>query len=157
MHIQTTSVDEIIEKWENRKDFLIEILQDIQDEYRYLPMDVLIKVSDILEVPLNHIYEVATFYKTFSLEPKGKYCVNVCLGTACHVQGAMLLLGAFERELGLKMGETDTNKQFTLDSVRCIGCCGLAPVVTVNNDVHGKLAPDKVPQVVEQYKNLSKS
>jgi len=157
MSTQLTPVNQAIEKWGSRTDFLIEILQDLQDEYRYLPVEVLTEVSKILEVPLNHIYEVATFYKAFSLEPKGKHCVNVCLGTACHVQGAMLLLGAFERELGLKMGETDKTMEFTLDAVRCIGCCGLAPVVTVNNDVHGKLTADRIPQVVDQYKELSKS
>jgi len=157
MSTQLKSVDQIIAKWDYRKDFLVEILQDIQDEHRYLPMDALKEVANILKVPLNHIYEVSTFYKAFSLEPKGKHCVNVCLGTACHVQGAMLLLGALEREMGIKMGETDRDMEFTLDAVRCIGCCGLAPVVTVNADVHGKLSADRVPQVLQRYKKLSKS
>lgn len=152
MNIDLTPIKGAIERWGRRKDFLIEVLQDLQDHYHYLPEPVLVEVSEQLEVPLNHIYEVATFYKAFSLVPKGKHVVNVCLGTACHVQGAVQVLGAFERELGIKVGETDKNLHFTLDSVRCIGCCGLAPVVTVNNDVHGKLSADSVSKIVERYK-----
>jgi len=152
MKIDLTPVKEAINRWGKRKDFLIEILQDLQDHYHYLPEAVLVELSKELGVPLNHIYEVATFYKAFSLEPKGKYVVSVCLGTACHVQGAVQVLGAFERELGIKTGETDKNLHFTLDTVRCIGCCGLAPVVTVNEDVHGKLTADSVSKIVEKYK-----
>lgn len=155
MSLNLATVNQSITRWENRKDFLIEILQDIQDEYHYLPLEALMEVSKILKIPLNSIYEVATFYKAFSLEPKGKYQINVCLGTACHVQGGVQILGAFERELGIRMGETDKKMEFTLDSVRCIGCCGLAPVITVNQDVHGKLSADKVSKIVKQYKRMS--
>lgn len=156
MSLNLITVNQSIAKWQHRKDFLIEILQDIQDEYHYLPLEALMEVSKILNIPLNHIYEVATFYKAFSLEPKGKYLVNVCLGTACHVQGGVQILGAFERQLGIKMGETDKKFEFTLDSVRCIGCCGLAPVITVNEDVHGKVSADKVPNILKQYRKISK-
>ncbi len=152
MNIDLSQIKEAIDRWGNRKDYLIEILQDLQDHYHYLPEEVLMELSKQLKVPLNQIYEVATFYKAFSLKPKGKYVINVCLGTACHVQGAVQVLGAFERELGIKVGETDKNLHFTLDSVRCIGCCGLAPVVTVNEDVHGKLTADSVTKVLERYK-----
>ncbi len=152
MNIDLSQIKEAIDRWGNRKDYLIEILQDLQDHYHYLPEEVLMELSKQLKVPLNQIYEVATFYKAFSLKPKGKYVINVCLGTACHVQGAVQVLGSFERELGIKVGETDKNLHFTLDSVRCIGCCGLAPVVTVNEDVHGKLTADSVTKVLERYK-----
>jgi len=152
MSINLSPVNEAVVRWGNRKDYLIEVLQDLQDHYNYLPEEVLVELSQVLQIPLNNIFEVATFYKAFSLVPKGKYQINVCLGTACHVQGAMLLCAAFEREVGLKMGETDQKLEFTLDTVRCIGCCGLAPVVTVNKDVHGKLTSDKVANVVDIYK-----
>ncbi len=154
MAMDLTKVSEIIDKWEGRKDFLIEILQDIQDVYSYLPRGVLIEVSKVLEIPLNQIYEAATYYKAFSLTPKGRFTVSVCQGTACHVQGADSVLGSFERELGIKLGGTDKNLDFTLEAVRCLGCCGLAPVVTVNQDILAKLEPSQVKKVVEKYRKM---
>lgn len=154
MEIDLNPLDQIIEKWESRRDFLIEILQDIQDKYNYLPSEVLIEASKILDIPLNQIYEVATYYKAFSLEPKGRFKINICQGTACHVQGAEVILNAFERELEIKVGETDKNMDFTLDIVRCIGCCGLAPVVTINQDVYAKYDPSQVPKTVEKHKKM---
>jgi NADH:ubiquinone oxidoreductase subunit E len=152
MAVDLSKVGEIIEKWEGRKDFLIEILQDVQDAYYYLPREVLAEVSKILEIPLNQIYEAATYYKAFSLKPKGRFTVSVCQGTACHVQGADNVLSSFERELGVKLGETDKNLDFTLEAVRCLGCCGLAPVVTVNQDIFAKLEPSQAKKVVEKYR-----
>jgi len=154
MAVDLTKVNQIIGKWESRKDFLIEMLQDIQDEYYYLPRDVLVEVSKVLEVPLNQVYEVATYYKAFSLTPKGRYTVSVCQGTACHVQGADTVLSSFERALRVKLGETDKNQDFTLEAVRCLGCCGLAPVVTVNKDIYAKLEPSQVLKVVDKYKKM---
>lgn len=154
MEIDLTPLDQIIEKWGIRKDFQIEILQDIQDKYNYLPSEVLIEVSKILKIPLNQIYEVATYYKAFSLEPKGRFKINICQGTACHIQGADVILDAFERELKIKIGETDKNLDFTLDTVRCIGCCGLAPVVTINQDVYAKFGPSQVKKIIEKYKKM---
>ena len=155
MEIDLTPINQIVEKWKIRKDFLIEILQDIQDEYNYLPKEVLAEVSNILDIPLNQIYEVATYYKAFSLSPKGRFKINICQGTACHVQGASSILSSFERELKIKIGETDKNQDFTLDGVRCIGCCGLASVVTVNQDVHAKFTPAQVPKLLEKYRRTS--
>jgi NADH-quinone oxidoreductase subunit E len=152
MAIDLSKVNGIIGKWEARKDFLIEMLQDVQDEYYYLPREVLIEISKVLEIPLNQIYEVATYYKAFSLTPKGRYTVSICQGTACHVQGADTVLSSFERELGVKLGETDKNREFTLEAVRCLGCCGLAPVVTVNKDIYAKLEPSQASKVVEKYR-----
>lgn len=154
MKIDLNKAHNYVEKWKSRKDFLIEILQDAQDEYRYLPSEALIELSKLLKIPLNHIYEVATYYKAFSLEPKGRFQINVCLGTACHVKGAVGVLNSFERELKIKRGETDNNADFSLDAVRCIGCCGLAPVVAINQEVHVKLNPSKVRDIIENKKSL---
>lgn len=154
MAVDLTKVSEIIEKWEGRKDFLIEMLQDIQDGCHYLPREVLVEVSKVLQIPLNQVYEAATYYKAFSLKPKGRFTVSVCQGTACHVQGADSVLSSFERELGIKLGETDKNLDFTLDAVRCLGCCGLAPVVTVNQDIFAKVEPSQVKKVVEKYRKM---
>jgi NADH-quinone oxidoreductase subunit E len=152
MAMDVSKVSRIIDKWEGRKDFLIEILQDIQDEFYYLPREVLVEVSKVLDIPLNQIYEAATYYKAFSLTPKGRFNICICQGTACHVQGADTVLSSFERELGINLGETDKNRDFTLEAVRCLGCCGLAPVVTVNKDIYAKLEPSQAGKVVEKYR-----
>jgi NADH:ubiquinone oxidoreductase subunit E len=151
MEVKAELIQAILQKWQYRKDFLIEILQDVQDEFHYLPQPVLVAMARYLEIPVNQIYEAATFYKAFSLEPKGKYQVSVCKGTACHVRGAATVQGALERELGIKMGETDKNLEFTLEPVRCLGCCGLAPVITVNQDVYGKVEASEVSKIIEKY------
>lgn len=152
MEVNLELIQKILAKWQYRKDFLIEILQDIQDEYHYLPRPVLMEVARCLELPLNQIYEVATYYKAFSLKPKGKYQISICQGTACHVRGAATIQGALERELGIKMGETDKNLEFTLEAVRCLGCCGLAPVITVNQDVYGKVEASEIPRIIDKYR-----
>ncbi len=152
MSVDISPVSGIVKKWEIRKDFLIEMLQDIQDIYSYLPRDVLVEVSKVLEIPLNQVYEVATYYKAFSLKPKGKHPIQVCLGTACHVRGAKLVLDALERELSIKEGETTPDKEFSLDIARCLGCCGIAPVITVGKDVQGKISQSKVPGILKKYK-----
>jgi NADH-quinone oxidoreductase subunit E len=157
METDINHVREVIDHWNSKKDFLIEILQDIQEKNNYLPEEALREVSNLLEIPLNQIYESATYYKAFSLEPKGRFQVNICQGTACHVQGADIILKSLERELGIKIGETDKSMDFTLEGVRCIGCCGLAPVLTINQDVHAKFEPAKVPKLVEQYRKIPKS
>ncbi|MCK4233873.1 NAD(P)H-dependent oxidoreductase subunit E, partial [candidate division WOR-3 bacterium] len=126
MNKKNRSVTQIIvEKWGARKDCLIEVLHDLQEEHNYLPREVLTEVSEELDVPLARVFEIATFYKGFSLTPRGRFWIGVCMGTACHVQGADIILEAFERELGIKVGEMDENMDFSLDVVRCVGCCGL--------------------------------
>jgi len=154
MKAELTTWESILDRWQNRKDFLIEILQDIQDEYSYLPEAVLGELSKKLDIPLNHIYEAATYYKAFSLQPKGRFKINVCQGTACHVRGASAILNSFENMLKIKTGETDENGNFTLDVVRCIGCCALAPVLTVNEDVQAKFDPSLVPEMLEKYRKM---
>jgi NADH:ubiquinone oxidoreductase subunit E len=152
MSIDFSPVNDIVKKWEIRKDFLIEILQDVQDVYSYLPREVLVEISKVLAIPLNQIYEVATYYRAFSLKPKGKHPIQVCLGTACHVRGAKLVFDSLVRELNIKEGETSDDKQFSLDVARCLGCCGIAPVITVGKDVFGKVSQSKVPAILKKYK-----
>lgn len=145
-------VSEILGKYEPDQSIVISVLQDIQEEFGYLPKDALRQVSKELDVPLSRVLSLATFFNAFSLIPKGKHSVHVCMGTACHVRGAQLVLEKFERELGIKCGETTEDRTFSLDAVRCVGCCGLAPVVMVGEEVHGKLSQMKVPRVLRKYK-----
>jgi NADH-quinone oxidoreductase subunit E len=143
---------QIIEKYGTDTHAIVAILQDIQEEYNYLPKDVLVRLSKEINMPLSRILSVATFYKAFSLTPKGKYPINVCLGTACHVRGGARVMEKLERELGIERGETTEDLKFSLDEVRCLGCCGLAPVMMVGKDIHGKLSEAKVAHIVGQYK-----
>ena len=147
-----SKLTEIIEKYGNDTHAIVAILQDIQEEFNYLPKDALKRVAKELSIPLSRILSVATFYKAFSLEPKGKYGINVCLGTACHVRGGARVMDKLERELGIDRGETTEDLNFSLDEVRCLGCCGLAPVMMVGKDVHGKLSESKVVPIINQYR-----
>lgn len=146
----------IIEKWDAREDCLIEILHDVQNEYNYLPKEILTEISNELEVPLSRVFEISTFYKGFSLKPRGRFLIRVCMGTACHVKGADNILDSFKRELGIEVGEMDEERDFSLDGVRCVGCCGLAPVVTINQDIYGEFSPDKVSEIIEKYRSVPK-
>ncbi len=145
-------VTEILGKYEADQSTIISVLQDIQEEFGYLPRESLVQVSKELDIPLSRILSLATFYNAFSLIPKGRHPIHVCMGTACHVRGAQLILEKFERELGIKTGETTEDQNFSLDAVRCVGCCGLAPVVMVDEEVHGKLSQTKIPAVLKKYK-----
>jgi NADH-quinone oxidoreductase subunit E len=140
---------EIIEKYSDERGALLGILEDIQDKYHYLPKEALIHVAERLCIPLSHVYRVATFYTAFSLKPKGQHLVKVCLGTACHVRGAGRVQERFERELGTKAGDTTEDLQFTLETVRCLGCCSLAPAVTVDEDIYGRLRQDSIPAILK--------
>ncbi len=145
-------VNAILDKFKDKKGNLMPILQGINSEYRYLPEKILKYISQELDVSLTKIYQIATFYNAFHLEPRGKYIITVCIGTACHVQGAPGLIAALEGELDIKVGETTKDKKFTLETARCFGCCGLAPVITVNEDVHGKLKRSDISGIVKKYK-----
>jgi NADH:ubiquinone oxidoreductase subunit E len=150
--MEETKLTEIIEKYGPDTNAVVAMLQDIQEEYNYLPKEILTKLSAETDIPLSRILSVATFYKAFSLTPKGKFPINVCLGTACHVRGGARVMEKLERELGIERGETSEDLNFSLDEVRCLGCCGLAPVIMVGKDVHGKLSEATVSSVIEQYK-----
>ena len=127
------------------------ILQDINAELNWLPPEVLMRLSQVKEIPLERILRIATFYKTFSLKPRGKYIFTVCMGTACHVRGAPRIVDRLERELSIKEGETTPDMMFTIETVRCIGCCGLAPVITCGDDLYGSVEPKKVPKFLKKY------
>jgi NADH-quinone oxidoreductase subunit E len=146
------TVKDIIKKYDGDKTAMIAILQDVQEECRYLPKEALSLVSKKMDVPLTRIYEIATFYNAFSLKPRGKYLVEVCAGTACHVQGAANLMDRLERDLSIVCGETTKDKTFTLEEVRCLGCCSLAPVVRIGADVHPYLTQDEIPKILRNYK-----
>ncbi len=142
----------IIEEYRGQKGALVPILQDINAAYNYLPENILRYVSQELDVPLSLIYRIATFYNAFSLKPRGKHIVTVCMGTTCHVKGAPMIVSALERELGLRTGETSEDMNFTLETVACLGCCGLAPVMTVGEDLYGKLTQARIPKIIKRYK-----
>jgi len=148
-------VDEIIRKWDSDNEYVIEMMQDIQDEFRHISIETLEQINKSTKVPLAELYHIATFYKAFSLEPRGKFEVQVCMGTACHVKGAGRVLDAFERELGITDGQTTGDRLFSLEGVRCLGCCSLAPVVTIGEDLYGEVQPAQVPRLVKKYKKLA--
>ena len=145
-------ITDILEKYDNEESSIIAILQDIQEQFGYLPRESLLQVSRDINIPISRVLSLATFFKAFSLIPKGKHPIHVCMGTACHVRGAQLVLEKLERELKIKSGETTDDMNFSLDEVRCVGCCGLAPVVMVGEEVHGKITQTKVPGVLKKYK-----
>jgi NADH:ubiquinone oxidoreductase subunit E len=142
---------DILTKHEAERAAVVSVLQDINAHYRYLPEDLLRHTARALEVPLSRVYSIATFYNAFSLTPRGKYIVRVCMGTACHVKGGHQILQALERMLSIKSGGTTDDKNFTLEDVRCLGCCGLAPVVTINEDLYGSVTQAKLPKILERY------
>lgn len=148
---QLDIIDEIMGKHQYSESNLIAILQEIQREINYLPQSVLRFVAQRLNIPLTRVFSIATFYKAFSLKPRGRHLVNVCLGTACHVRGGVNIMDRLERELKIEAGETTYDERFSMESVRCVGCCGLAPVIVIDGNFHGKLTQDKIPKVLNQY------
>jgi NADH:ubiquinone oxidoreductase subunit E len=149
--MELATVEKIIQDHGAQKSALIAMLQDVQQEFTYLPEEVLVHLSRTLGVPLSRAYSLATFYRAFSLKPKGKHPVAICTGTACHVRGAVKILEKFARQLSIKVGQTTPDLNFGLEEVRCLGCCGLAPVVTVGPDLFGKVTLPKVDQIIRQY------
>lgn len=132
------------------KDNLIQILNEIQEHYGYVPMEVQEKVAEFLSIPLAEVYGVVTFYSRFSLEPQGKYKISVCLGTACFVKGSQKIMDRLTERLKIQPGQTTEDGLFTIDQTRCVGACGLAPVFTVNNEVYGKATVQKLDQVLDE-------
>lgn len=142
---------QVIEQYRDMEGALIMVLHRAQEIFGYLPEDVQKIVAKELDLPLSEVYGVTTFYSYFSLKPRGKYRIAVCLGTACYVRGAAELVSAIEKELGIKVNDTTEDARFTLEVSRCIGACGLAPVMTINDDVYGRLTPDKIPEILAKY------
>ncbi len=153
MDIDWKKIDEILEAYHNDRESLLMIMQDISDIYHYVPPEVVPVLVDKLAVKPSLVYSVATFYKTISLEPRGKYIISVCTGTACHVRGADKIMEALEDRLQVKESETTDDRLFTLEAVRCVGCCASGPVITVNQNTHGGLNRSSVVKVIDEYQN----
>jgi NADH:ubiquinone oxidoreductase subunit E len=148
---QEARLMEVIENLKGQKGAALPVLQQAQDIYGYLPEEVQIKVAEGLGMSLSEIYGISTFYTQFTLNPKGEHTVSVCLGTACYVKGAGDVLARVEKVLGIQAGEITSDGKFSLDATRCLGCCGLAPVMVVDGDVYGRLVPDDVNGIIEKY------
>ncbi len=148
----TRKVDFIIDSYADKKELLISLLQDIQTEFNYLPQDVLITVSQKLDIPLSQIFSVATFFRAFSLKPRGRHLVTVCQGTACHIRGANRIVDKLERDYNLQSGDTTEDFRFTLETVNCLGCCALGPVVVVDGKYESQMNADKLDRVLRSYK-----
>ena len=147
-------VNTIMDRYKDNGSALISILQDIQDEYNYLPEEALREVAQKLDLPLIDIYSVATFYKAFSLTPRGKHLITVCLGTACHVRGGRRILEELVRKLKIGPGQTTEDKLFTLETVNCLGCCAIGPIVVVDGEYYGEMTVRKVEPILEKYQEV---
>jgi NADH-quinone oxidoreductase subunit E len=144
-------IDKIIDKYNGKASMVIQALIEIQRENRWLPREVLEKVSEKLSVPLSRIQHIVTFYKAFSLVPKGRHEIHVCMGTACHVRGAPRVLDTVQNLTGIKPGETTSDLKFSLKIVNCVGCCSLGPVMVVDGEYHGKMAPAQSEDILKNY------
>ncbi len=145
-----TKLEAILAKYPCNESSLIMVLQDVQEEYRYLPSDVMVEVAKELGLPKSKVFAVGTFYKTFSFEPKGRHNVKVCMGTACHVRGSSMVLESLERELGLKGPGNTADLEYTLETVNCVGACGMAPVVMVDEKYFAEVKPEKVKKLLKK-------
>jgi NADH-quinone oxidoreductase subunit E len=145
------NIKTILEKYDYKKSRIIQILNEIQKIHNYLPKDVLEYVSEQLKLPLSRIYSIATFYSAFSLKPRGKHLVTVCMGTACHVRGAPAVLSRLEERLKIKTGSTTDDDQITLKTVNCLGACALAPIVVIDEEYHGQITVNKVDTLLNKY------
>jgi len=149
--VNAEKINYILAKYKGESNLLIQLLLELQKELRWLPKEALIRISQELNVPLRQVYHAVTFYKAFSLVPKGKYTVTVCMGTACHVRGSPRILDRVERTLGINPGETTADLKFSLETVNCLGCCAMGPVMVVGDTYHGKLSPDQVKWTLDRY------
>jgi NADH-quinone oxidoreductase subunit E len=141
----------VLGKYQSDKSALIDILHDTQSEIGYLPKEGLEEIATGLGIPLSRVYSVATFFKAFSLTPRGRHLINVCMGTACHVRGSDKVLAQLEKELGIKNGKNTADLKFTLETVNCVGACALGPMVIIGEDYHGEMTPEKVGDVLKNY------
>jgi NADH-quinone oxidoreductase subunit E len=149
--MDNAAIDQVINKYEGDASSLLQVLLEIQRENHWLPKEALEKVSKKLQVPYNRIQQIVTFYKAFSLVPKGRHEINICTGTACHVRGAPRLLDSIRDLIGIGPGETDLDLKFTLETVNCVGCCALGPVIVIDGEYHGKMVPAKSEDVLKSY------
>ena len=145
-------LQKVIDQWKGKEGPLMPVLHKAQEIFGCLSLDVQKYISKELDIPVSDIYGVATFYSQFTLKPKGKYKIGVCMGTACYVKGSQEILDKLKEVLGIDVGQTTPDRKFSIDATRCLGACGLAPVLTVNEDVYGKLKPDDVEEIIEKYR-----
>jgi NADH-quinone oxidoreductase subunit E len=150
--MEGSEIDTIIKQYGGKESAVLAILQDIQTKEKYLPKEVLEQVSQKMHIPMTKIFRIATFYNALSIKPRGRYKIDVCLGTACHVRGGDKIIDKLSRDLGIQVGETTKDKRFTLESVRCVGCCSLGPVMVVDGNVFGRLTQEKVPGLLKEFK-----
>lgn len=146
-------LSKIIAKYKDTQGALIPVLHEAQELFGYLPLEVQRQIALELDIPLAEVYGVVSFYTQFSINPKGKYQINVCMGTACYVKGSSDILDKFRTRLSIDVGECTDDQKFSLDACRCIGACGLAPVVTINDEVYGKLTPEEVDEILDKYED----
>ncbi|MCC9294106.1 NADH-quinone oxidoreductase subunit NuoE [Clostridium sp. WLY-B-L2] len=143
---------DVIEKYPKEQRYTLAILQDIQKKYKYIPREALENLAVYLETPLSRLYGMATFYKALSLTPKGENIITVCDGTACHVAGSMIVMDELEKAIGIKPGETTKDLKFSINTVNCIGCCAIAPVMMINEKYYGNLTPKSVREILSEYR-----
>jgi NADH-quinone oxidoreductase subunit E len=144
-------IDKIIDKYVDEKGVLIQLLLDMQREFRWIPKEAIMRINKRLKIPVSEIYRVASFYTALSLKPRGKHLVRVCAGTACYVRGGPRILDSVERSLKISPGETTPDKNISLETVNCLGCCALGPVVEIDGQYHGKLSPATIGQLLSKY------
>lgn len=149
--IDFAAIDEIIDRYHGEEGILIQVLLDVQHQYNWLAEDALKRISERLGVAFSEVYRVASFYKAMSLTPRGRHLIRVCLGTACHVRGGPRILDKVEQVLDIKAGETTQDRKFSLERVNCLGCCALGPVIVVDGEAHGNLAPAKIEGILNKY------
>ncbi len=149
--MEAEKVNEIIDKYPAQHGVLIQLLLDIQGKLNWIPQEAILRISARFQIPISQVYRVASFYNAMSLTPRGKHVVSVCLGTACHVRGGPRIMDKMEESLGIKTGKTTQDMKFTLERVNCLGCCAMGPVVVIDKDYHGKVAPAKIKEVLKSY------
>jgi NADH-quinone oxidoreductase subunit E len=150
--MEATILEHILDRHDRAPSAIIAIMQDVQDEVNYLPEGTLRYVAERLNIPVSKVFQLATFYRAFSLEPRGKHSINVCTGTACHVRGAVKVVDALEREIGIQAGETDKQLEFTLETVNCLGACALGPVVVVDGEYHGQMTGARAVRMIKKLR-----
>jgi len=144
-------IDEIINKYMNEEGVLIQLLLDIQREFNWIPKEAITRINERLKIPVSQIYRVASFYTALSLKPRGRHLIRVCLGTACYVRGSPRILDSVERKLDIKAGDTTSDSKFTLETVNCLGCCALGPVVEIDGQYHGRLSSANIGKMLSSY------
>lgn len=150
--MESSEINTIINQYKGKESAILAILQDIQGKEKYLPKEILEQVAQKMQIPMTHIFRLATFYNALSIKPRGKHKIDVCLGTACHVRGGNKIIDKLERDLSISVGETTKDKRFTLESVRCVGCCSLGPVAVIDGHVYGRLTQDRIPALLKEFK-----